>query len=86
MYPWSGKSPTITFLLSFICNPANTSERVSFKAKETAKPPTPKAVINGVSEDLFNRGYKFEVIKIDRSFPEYVYKNTEKFKNFIYLE
>ena len=39
-----------------------------------------------LKQDLFNRGYKFEVIKIDRSFPEYVYKNTEKFKNFIYLE
>ena len=28
--------------------PPNKSERVSFKARETAKPPTPKAVISGV--------------------------------------
>ena len=39
-----------------------------------------------LKQDLFNRGYEFEVVKIDGSFPEYVYKNPEKFKNFIYFE
>ena len=39
-----------------------------------------------LKQDLFNRGYKFKVIKIDKSFPEYLHKNKEKFRDFIYLE
>jgi len=35
-------------------------------------------------KDLFNRGYNFKVIDIDESFPEYLNKNKDKFKQFIY--
>ena len=31
-------------------------------------------------EDLFDRGYKFEKIKIDQSYPEYIQKNLHLFK------
>ena len=37
-------------------------------------------------EDLFDRNHKFEVIKVDASFPRYIYKNKEKFKDFIYSD
>ena len=33
--------------------------------------------------DLFERGHKYEVIKLDDSFPKYLLRNIEKFKNFI---
>ena len=33
--------------------------------------------------DLFDRGHKYEVVAIDDSFPEYLIKNINKFKNFI---
>ena len=36
-------------------------------------------------EDLFDRKHKFKVLNIDLSFPDYIYKNREIFKNFIYL-
>ena len=35
-------------------------------------------------KDLFNRGHNFEVVKIDKEFPKYVYDNKEKLKEFIY--
>jgi len=37
-------------------------------------------------KDLFDRGYNFEVIEIDNTFPEYIRKNKEKFREFIYLD
>ena len=37
-------------------------------------------------QDLFKRGYEFKVIKIDKTFPEYLVNNTEKFRDFIYSE
>ena len=37
-------------------------------------------------EDLFDRNHKFEVIDVDASFPRYIYKNKEKFKDFIYSD
>ena len=46
------KSPGSTFLLNKICNPANMSVNVSFKANETAKPPTPRAVNIGAMDIL----------------------------------
>jgi len=36
--------------------------------------------------DLFDRGYHFKVVKIDQTFPKYIYKNVEKFKDFIYID
>jgi len=35
-------------------------------------------------KDLFDRNHDFEVLKIDNTFPKYIYENKEKFKNFIY--
>ena len=37
-------------------------------------------------KDLFDRNYDFKVLKIDKTFPKYVYENVEKFKDFIYNE
>ena len=37
-------------------------------------------------EDLFDRNHKFEVIDVDASFPSYIYKNKEKFRDFIYSD
>ena len=39
-----------------------------------------------LKQDLFNRGYNFKVVKIDKTFPQYLLKNIEKFKDFIYFE
>ena len=33
--------------------------------------------------DLFNRGHKYSYVKIDDTFPKYLIKNLEKYKNFI---
>ena len=33
--------------------------------------------------DLFNRGYKYTVVNLDRKFPNYILNNKEKFKKFI---
>ena len=33
--------------------------------------------------DLFGRGHKYKVIKIDSNFPDYLIKNINKFKDFI---
>mgnify|MGYP000450887256 CR=1 FL=1 len=35
-------------------------------------------------KDLFNRGHNFEVVKINKDFPKYVYENKESLKEFIY--
>ena len=34
-------------------------------------------------KDLFDRNIKYKAIKIDESFPDYITKNREKFKNWI---
>ena len=33
--------------------------------------------------DLFNRGHQYQKIEIDKTYPNYLIKNQEKFKNFI---
>ena len=37
-------------------------------------------------EDLFDRNYKYETIKIDNSFPSFIFQNQTKLKEFIYNE
>ena len=34
-------------------------------------------------EDLFGRGHKYEVVKLDEDFPEYILKNIKKYHDFI---
>ncbi len=34
-------------------------------------------------KDLFNRDIKYQAIKVDETFPEYIYKNKNHFKNWI---
>ena len=33
--------------------------------------------------DLFERGHRYEIVKLDDSFPDYLLKNINKFKDFI---
>jgi beta-1,4-mannosyl-glycoprotein beta-1,4-N-acetylglucosaminyltransferase len=33
--------------------------------------------------DLFNRGHKFDVVKIDESYPDYLKKNIDKYREWI---
>ena len=35
-------------------------------------------------KDLFDRNYNFKVLKIDNTFPKYIYENKEKLKELIY--
>ena len=35
------------------------------------------------NEDIFERGFKLKKIKIDKQFPEYIYKNKNLFKDWI---
>ena len=37
-------------------------------------------------EDLFDRNHEFEVINVDATFPNYIYKNKKKFEDFIYSD
>ncbi len=37
-------------------------------------------------EDLFDRNHEFEVINVDATFPNYIYKNKKKFEEFIYSD
>ena len=34
-------------------------------------------------EDVFNRGYDLKRVEVDSSFPEYIFKNKDKFKEWI---
>ena len=34
-------------------------------------------------EDLFNRGHKYQVVKLDEKFPKYILKNKKKYEKFI---
>ena len=34
-------------------------------------------------QDLFNRGHLYEFVKIDKSFPDYLLQNLDRYKNFI---
>ena len=34
-------------------------------------------------QDLFNRGHKYEIIKLDKNFPKYILENISKFDEFI---
>ncbi|MEI8389692.1 MAG: hypothetical protein WCG23_07375 [bacterium] len=38
-------------------------------------------ILDGV--DIFERGYKYKIVNIDNTFPEYIVKNKEKYKNLI---
>ena len=35
------------------------------------------------NKDLLGRNYKYEVINIDQTFPDYILKNKEKYKEWI---
>ena len=34
-------------------------------------------------EDLFERGHKYEFVKLDQNFPKYILENVQKFNEFI---
>ena len=35
------------------------------------------------NEDLFNRGHKYEIVRLDENFPKYILNNLEKYREFI---
>ena len=35
-------------------------------------------------KDLFDRNYNYKVLKVDNSFPKYIYDNKEKLKELLY--
>ena len=50
--------------------------------------PGPKLACEEFLEDkeedlLFERGHRYEIVKLDDSFPDYLLKNINKFKDFI---
>ncbi len=52
-------------------------DKDEYKNKKTIE----KKILNG--EDIFNRNFKFKKIEIDSSFPEYILKNINKYKEWI---
>ena len=53
-----------------------------FNIKElTDKKKIEMRVLN--NQDIFNRGYKFEKVKIDENFPKYILDNKSKFSEWI---
>ena len=36
-----------------------------------------------MQEDIFARGFKYRKVEIDKTFPEYILKNLDKYKNWI---
>ena len=35
-------------------------------------------------QDLFDRNYRYQTIKIDKSYPDFILKNKNVYKEFIY--
>ena len=73
---------------SFLKHPALIKEKIisyshqEFNKKEFINEENiEKKIKNG--EDLFNRNIKYKAITVDESFPEYIFKNKEYFKNWI---
>ena len=52
-------------------------DKDEYKNKKTIE----KKILNG--EDIFNRNFKFKKIEIDSSFPEYILKNINKYKEWL---
>ena len=73
---------------SFLQNPENIALKIKsfshgeFNIKElTDKKKIEMRVLN--NQDIFNRGYKFEKVKIDENFPKYIIDNKSKFSEWI---
>jgi len=73
---------------SFLKNPASIKEKIisyshqEFNKKEFIDEENiEKKIRNG--EDLFNRNIKYKAITVDETFPEYIFRNKEYFKNWI---
>ena len=71
-----------------ILNSKNISLKLkSFAHKEFSKDKfsSPQVIEQKINKriDLFERGHKYESIKIDQSFPDYLIRNTNQFKDFI---
>ena len=71
-----------------ILNSKNISLKLkSFAHKEFSKDKfsSPEVIEQKINKriDLFERGHKYESIKIDQSFPDYLIRNVNQFKDFI---
>ena len=71
-----------------ILNSKNISLKLkSFAHKEFSKEKfsSPEVIEQKINKriDLFERGHKYESIKIDQSFPDYLIRNANQFKDFI---
>jgi len=71
---------------SFLQSPSDISKKISsfshgeFNTKENTNEERIKEKIKN-NEDIFNRGFKLKKINIDRSFPEYIQNNKNKFSD-----
>jgi beta-1,4-mannosyl-glycoprotein beta-1,4-N-acetylglucosaminyltransferase len=70
-----GVNAIIKKIESFAHNEYNKPE---FKNPEKIK----QLITSG--EDLFGRGFKYQFLNIDANFPEYLQKNKERYKQFIF--
>ena len=82
---------TILLTIIFFYNFLN-AEEISLKLKTFAHTEFASEKFSSIKKinqkiknkiDLFERGHKYEVIKLDDIFPKYLLRNIEKFKNFI---
>ena len=83
---------TVKYLLNFIKNFKNGIKIFSKKLKTYAHIEYSNDEYSSVSVikkkiiekiDLFNRGEKYEAVKIDSSFPQYLVENTQQYKDYI---
>ncbi len=73
---------------SFLKTPAYIKQKIiSYSHQEFNKEEfiNEKSIEKKINEgkDLFNRDIKYQAIKVDETFPEYIYKNKNYFKNWI---
>ena len=72
---------------SFLKDPSSIKKIVSYSHQEYNKDEFTniRKIEDKISrgKDLFDRNIKYKAIKIDESFPDYITKNREKFKNWI---
>ena len=73
---------------SFLKNPKDISKKIKSYAHSEYNVPEfndEKKIEEKIEKriDIFDRGFKYSKVELDDSFPEYILKNLDKFKNWI---